>query len=92
MRVWFPSLLLLACVLVGCDRRAAEPVEASDTSHTTVADPNTTPEATSADPLPPPATSACTHLTGAALANCRDRERGVEAPPAGGEAENVPNQ
>lgn len=92
MQARFPLLLLVACLAAACDRRAAQPIEASDTTDTTIADAATTPAATATDPLPPPATSACAGLTGDALGNCRQRERAASTPPTDREAENIPNR
>lgn len=83
------SCLLLALGLVACDRREAQPVEASETTDTVILDPTAPDAGATTDPLPPPATSPCHGLTGEASTVCRERERpGLPREPGEPPAEN----
>ena len=81
--------LLLTLGVSACDRRDDQPREASRTTDTTILDPTATDAGSTTDPLPPPATSPCHGLTGAAEAECRQRESAGVArrPQPQGEAE-----
>ena len=81
MRWLLLTLLLLALVLVACDRRDVQPREASEATDTVIVDPAASDRAVDTDPLPPPATSPCAGLSDQEAADCRARERGGEATP-----------
>lgn len=76
--------LLLVLALSACDRRDIAPRETSETTDTVIIDPGATvPDQTG--PLPPPATSPCAGLSGAAEAECRAREQQSTDPTRSGE-------
>lgn len=79
MKIVMPCLLI-TLALVACDRREVQPIEASDTTDTVMAEPAPAPpttsgEAISGEQMLPPSTSACAGLTDEAEADCLERER-----------------